>query len=48
MIDQDSVNDECYSIVDTKDESDPPKCDHDRLNMEGICLSCGQDCRGIY
>ncbi len=25
----------------------PVKCSHDRLNEEGICRSCGADCRGI-
>jgi hypothetical protein len=23
----------------------PPKCIHDRLNEEGICRACGEDCR---
>lgn len=22
-------------------------CSHERLNEEGICRACGQDCRGI-
>lgn len=22
-------------------------CDHPRLNMDGICFACGEDCRGI-
>lgn len=24
-----------------------PPCKHDGLNMEGICHTCGADCRGI-
>lgn len=25
---------------------DLERCDHPRLNMEGICFKCGEDCRG--
>lgn len=26
----------------------PSPCPHDRLNEDGICRACGQDCRGIH
>jgi hypothetical protein len=26
----------------------PFRCKHERLNEEGVCRSCGEDCRGIH
>jgi hypothetical protein len=26
----------------------PAKCPHEHLDMDGICKTCGEDCRGIH
>lgn len=31
-----------------KEDSTPLHCPHPRLNSDGLCYQCGQDCRGIY
>lgn len=33
-------------IIDTINADGPARCDHERLNEDGICRRCGQDCRG--